>query len=412
MCSAPYTIPNPNFGTLKGLGNHRTLQFLKDCTSAFIQVPCGVCPECLSLKQAYFSQRMQLASMDYLLFFGTLTYSNDAIPYFEFKGQRFNYPDPKDFRLMFKRLRVDGSIPRGCKFMLSPEYGGNRHRPHFHFIFLYPKVLLPKHIREDRIPSETKAYISNLEDQFYWLFRNSWKRRIGGSSRVPIYQPLFEYHSKVKGSRTFKNYDFHYIDPEYRDSNGKQKTSSDVTYYITKYCLKFDSYVEKTLQYFYTNCDTLEQFYEIKKMFKPRVGISRFIGTPYNPEREDYRDEPYLYEKYVLQCIENSLREPGVYNFEFINKDSGLRCPLAPYLSKRYVTLDDAISMYVKKTSQDPKDLPDFENIDCSPANLPESKRYLKALQGNVNANEKITKLKKIQESLTIRCHYDYYELE
>lgn len=79
--------------------------------------------------------------------------------------------------------------------------------------------------------------ISRLEQKFFKLFRDNWKTNVSTSRKHPKYEMLYTYVNTRRG-RTF---DFHYIEPICNHDN-------DVSFYVTKYVLKFDSTTEKLLQ--------------------------------------------------------------------------------------------------------------------------------------------------------------------
>lgn len=75
MCLNPILRPNPN------RGHYRSgLNFTKDCDNQYIYVPCGHCPDCVSMRQAQLVQRADAESRSNHMFFCTLTYDNKHIP--------------------------------------------------------------------------------------------------------------------------------------------------------------------------------------------------------------------------------------------------------------------------------------------------------------------------------------------
>ena len=74
MCISPIRIRNPNLGY-----NGPNAQY-KDCQSLYINVPCGVCPECVANRQMQMVQRIQVEALVNHLFFCTLTYNNKMMP--------------------------------------------------------------------------------------------------------------------------------------------------------------------------------------------------------------------------------------------------------------------------------------------------------------------------------------------
>ena len=132
MCLKPVLIKNVNYG------NTSSLARIKDTTSQYIPVPCGRCSVCLQLKQQYALQRIQMEALDHDFYFGTLTYNNDSLRVVESGEFKLNYADITDWQKMIKRIRRREDLPE-FKYMIVSEYGGRRHRPHFHFILSFPK---------------------------------------------------------------------------------------------------------------------------------------------------------------------------------------------------------------------------------------------------------------------------------
>lgn len=126
MCEHPIAIPNPNFGLQdKGLG------FMKDCSSRFIYVNCGHCTECIANKQMQFVQRIQMEELDNHLFFASITYNNEMLPYVACSnGRVIRYADKSDVTDMMKRLRKRNAFGRPFRYLAVSELGSLRGRPH------------------------------------------------------------------------------------------------------------------------------------------------------------------------------------------------------------------------------------------------------------------------------------------
>lgn len=75
MCVSPVRIRNPNYGNSTPL-----LRATTDCVSQWLNVPCGVCDECIAKKQSDLVQRCRVLSIDHYMFFFTLTYNNESLP--------------------------------------------------------------------------------------------------------------------------------------------------------------------------------------------------------------------------------------------------------------------------------------------------------------------------------------------
>lgn len=101
-----------------------------------ISVPCGKCAECLKAKQNEYTLRSYYEHKDSCYtYFDTLTYDDSNLPHYK-DIPCFNRKDVKDF---LKRLRTDldrkGFGTNCFKYFLCSEYGGKRHRPHYHILF-------------------------------------------------------------------------------------------------------------------------------------------------------------------------------------------------------------------------------------------------------------------------------------
>lgn len=351
MCFSPILIKNKS-----RLHKGRVLANspLYDTSSQYLYVSCGVCPQCLKLKQLYLIQRCQLESMDNYLFFFTLTYQDSMIRKLNVNGYEHSFADFSDVQKMFKRLR---KLPffhnLKMKYMVVSEYGGKFHRPHFHGIIFLPK-------------SDNDMWFTpvNYETQLYNLLKSEWKRNVG-SNRNPIYEPL----CKFINCGTHRTYDLHYVNPSLTSSG-----ESDVAFYISKYCLKFDSWIRKKQQALKLNLDDSEYF-KVWNLLKPRVITSKFFGMS-NSAKE-----------YIRKCID--VYSVNKSNPQFRNPVSGELFPMSRYLFNKYGSLSDKYSFYYKIINPDSVD---------------DSFRYSKF------DNEYKQKLQKIEKSLKNVCNSDIYD--
>lgn len=125
MCLSPIRIKNPNLG-LTG----PNAQF-KDTVSQMINVPCGVCAECVAARQMQYVQRLQMEELVNHVFFCTLTYNNEMLPVVETStGYRIRYADVSDVQKMFKRLRKRNAFGRPFRYFAVSELGTLKGRPH------------------------------------------------------------------------------------------------------------------------------------------------------------------------------------------------------------------------------------------------------------------------------------------
>lgn len=125
MCISPIRIKNPNLGLVGP-----NAQF-KDTTSRYINVPCGVCCECVASRQMQMVQRLTIESLVNHLFFCTLTYNNESLPVVSTStGYDIRYADVSDVQKMFKRLRYRNAFGRPFRYLAVSELGSEKGRPH------------------------------------------------------------------------------------------------------------------------------------------------------------------------------------------------------------------------------------------------------------------------------------------
>lgn len=287
--------------------------FLHDCKSPMIPVPCGVCASCIALRQNFFVQRCQMEQLDNHLFMATFTYNRKMIPSRNVNNRRLFYFDFSDFQKMIKRVRL--YLP-SFRYLVVSEYGGSNHRPHAHAIFSFPKEIAP-----------TYADVVNLETYLHDVFLREWARNYG-SKRKPIYEPLCTYINNSRG-RTF---DFHYVNP-----NSTAQGESDVAFYVSKYLLKSDSYVKKLRSALKLNLSE-EEFKEEWSFFRPKCCFSKSWGNPGSKNVADY----------INHCIALSVEIPSFLYPCFFTKYSGQSFPLSPFYRKKFMTMDDKLSFYYR----------------------------------------------------------------
>ena len=219
MCLHPLLIPNPNRGKTYPKGDPRNLY---DCTSQYIYVPCGYCPQCIAVKQMYIVQRVQMESLENHLFFATLTYNQESLPRITTStGYSIPYADISDIQNCFKRLRKSGAFSRPFRYFAVTERGSTYGRPHAHCLFFLPKY-------------EGDSFLDclNLESILFDALLAEWRRNYG-STRVPAYRPLCTYYRKFIGGKLSATYDLHYAVPSASDAG-----LASVAFYVCKYMLK------------------------------------------------------------------------------------------------------------------------------------------------------------------------------
>lgn len=319
MCLSPVTIPNPYFRGVRILDKveqhfarpDTTYNRLHDTINQYIQVPCGKCLQCISLRQSYFNQRIQMESLRSELFMVTLTYNNDMLPVINVGEYCLSFPLWSDIQNMFKRIRK--VLPHPIRYAMISEYGTRKRRPHFHGIIA---------IEKQTIIDFYKSSVSLCERELSKLFLKEWRVKVGGSTRSPIYNELCTYVRK--GHKT--NFDFHHI-------VNIPNHESDVTFYVSKYITKHDETIHKLLSKIALDPEVSpEQTPILTSALKPRCTMSKDFGSPDYPPIADY----------IRRCImkdESSLPQ-------FFDIYSGQRSLLSRYYRKHCETLHNAITRH------------------------------------------------------------------
>lgn len=317
MCISPIQIKNPYLG----LG-HLGLNRLHDTVNTYINVPCGHCPACTSLRQSWINQRVQMESLDNYLFYGTLTYNEDMCPWVHIGDYNLRVPDMSDFTKMVKRLRNEGLK---FSYIVVSEYGGKTYRPHYHFMLSFPKETITPNLSAGRFTLQMQ--LATFETTLYDKILSSWCRNVG-SKRVPIYKPLLTYFSKYGRH----NYELHYAAPS---KNGL----ADVSFYVSKYICKFDKRTFKLLQKIkLDNSITADQTSELISKVKPRCIISKQFGHFSRPSVSDY----------IIDCLKRNPEQPTFYDIY-----TGKPSPLSRYYTKHFVDINYALTRFYNSDSHE-----------------------------------------------------------
>lgn len=329
MCTSPYYLKNPNISSKKIADwikkrnpDYKTKNInldLKDVTFQYIRVPCGRCPSCIALKQCYIIQRCQMESLDNDLYFGTLTYSNNTIPRLNINGFNLAYADIRDVQNMLKRIRKLDNVPKFRYFFVS-EFGGKRHRPHFHFLLSVPKC------KTDTLADKVSKGVI-----LHNIFLSEWRRNLG-SKRKPRYVPLCDYICNSRG----RNFDLHYVNPSL-SNNG----CSDVAFYVSKYITKSNSYVDNLKSALYYNISDYDEFLSTWKTLKPKFLISKGFGNP----------SSFSVKSHIIKGIEFGINST-TYDFPiYLNPITSQTFPLCPYYKQKFLSLLHSYGFLYKQDS-------------------------------------------------------------
>lgn len=310
MCLHPITIKNPYFGAgfseiaKVGKGSFRfpAGQYNKfhNTRDRLITVPCGNCSQCVSMRQSFVNQRIQMESLRSHLFMLTLTYKDSALMHTNCGEYMIAYPYYKDVQNMIKNLRTDGY---SFRYYFISEYS-RRMRPHYHAI-----IAIEKSSNPDDWPSESRL----LEFQFGKLFLKYWRRNYGDKFS-PLYFPLCDYVVGADGRSTF---DFHYIKPIMGHDN-------DCSFYVSKYLYKYNPTLQKLLQKIQLDPSLSDdETKRLTKAIKPRSCMSKDFGSWKLQSTKDH----------INSCLTHYLDLP-----QFSDINTGETFLLSPYYRKHLIT--------------------------------------------------------------------------
>lgn len=325
MCISPVIVPNPNYvpiSQLEQYQKHNKYWFLKDITNTSMKVPCGLCVECLQARQNEFVQRCyELAKFNYVIF-GTLTYSDECLPRINVNGRSLKYADIRDFQNFIKRVRKYQVIP-DFRYLCVTEYGEEKHRPHFHFLIFVPYQYL------NGKPDEFKgfSYVERLLN--FITFCRGWYRNYGTNSE-PLYIPL---------SRFIRHWNSYTYDCQL--VTGKDSTDN-VSFYVTKYVLKFSDYVNRLQSALRLNLSE-EDYYKYWALFRPKLLTSKGLGLSFFKDSGFCKDE-------IDWKIDDDIRD----NIEFSSMSEiqpmlyidNVAVPLCQYYKKRCLTIEQRIKFH------------------------------------------------------------------
>lgn len=353
MCISPNKIPNPWYCPYP-LGhklrydfeNKYPLWFLHDTTSAYMIIPCGVCADCLKNKQFEFIQRTYELSKYCYVLYGTLTYADWALPYLYVNDYKIRFAFKDDFQNFIKRLRKYEILP-SFRYLAVSEFGsesnkhkyrtGYHYRPHFHFLFFIPK--------EDTDVNGFKGFEYAQKVLEFIPSKIGWARNISNN-----FYPLYVPNSRFIRYQNSFTYDCQYV-----------KDIKKVSFYVTKYILKYSDYVSRLQSALKLN-NTDEEYYKIWSIVRPKLFTSNGLGYI------EYKNSGFplteLDEKiYIDLCemIKHSLSNDIQPMFYFENKSMRM----CKYFIDKVLDIDSRILFHNKRFEAGPfqDECIDIENI-------------------------------------------------
>lgn len=321
------------------------------------------------------TQRVQMESLSHDLYFGTLTYNNDCLPVSEFGDFKLAHVDLSHWQDMIKRIRKRDDVPP-FKYLVCTEYGGKRHRPHIHFLLSFDK--------KDMNLAERWSFGDFLHD----LFLSEWRENVAvlpnkfnkdGTPKKNTRRPEWRNLCTYVRTRKRWNFDLHYCDP-WSSPNGMD----DVAFYVSKYVLKYDTWVDKLKsKLFFDLCSS--DYTEAWNTIRPRRLVSKGFGSPHDP----------AVLKHLNKGIDMSLQVSDAMYPYFISPVDGSTYPLAPYYSKKLLRLEDMIVFNSRK--------PTLTDYDMFVDTTPDLRPYEVA--------DKEERFKKVCEHLESRHTYEDDEM-
>lgn len=324
MCRSPIRIRNPNYkiDSLSKIQKRHSgnINFqLKNITDRYIDIPCGKCPDCVHLRQQYIVQRTICESFDNDLYFLTLTYNNENLPHINVNGYNIAFADISHVQKMLKRVRQKYKLP-SFRYICVSEFGKSTNRPHFHLLLSFPKI-----------GSERDLHLKlSRESDLFNIFLKEWSVNVG-SDRKPVYKPLCTYYCGPKG----RNYDLHYVNPSLTTDG-----VSDVAFYVSKYMLKVNPYVDALKSALFYNTPDTDTFKEIWSKIRPRVLLSKGFGNPTSKKVSEHINNGIQF------SLSNKLEYPV-----FINPITPHTSPLCPYYRRKFMNLDYAYAFYYQSSN-------------------------------------------------------------
>ena len=179
-------------------------------------------------------------------------------------------------------------------------------------------------------------------NELFHIFLRYWRRNYG-SSRVPIWKPLCTY---VRRGNKY-NYDLHWLDP-----NSSNDGTDGVAFYVTKYLLKFDEWIDKFKSKLYFNL-SYEDYKDAWSKFRPRCLMSKGFGSA--------ADSDVI--SHINKGIDFALNTSDAFYPYFINRINGSTYPLAPYYSKKFLTASQQL-VFISRRPDDYMTMYDIDDFD------------------------------------------------
>lgn len=343
MCVSPIAIKNPLYGSEYGY------DFLKDTSHSHLLVPCGHCDECIRNRQFGYMQRAMVESIYAWPFAIMISYNEEHLPRVTASdGKHFRYANWKHLQDMFKRLRIHNSFGRNFTYLAVSEFGGKRHRPHFHLLLFLEKL-----------PGDHPDYTPfNLWSLVFKEVLKHWSVNVG-SDKNPVYESLLTYRVSRTAAGIRRNYDVQYCDPKLY--NGEPM--SGVAMYFQKYMLKGDDYVKRLHCALKLNYEP-EEAALLWKIIRPRSSRSLGFGLADFSGKRSPVPNPAVLDR--IKSYISLSRSSGSYFPMFFIPSNGKSLPLSRYYRSRFETIDDRLGFILNSNPDALDGSLDLERKDMS----------------------------------------------
>lgn len=317
-----------------------------DTTFSYIPCPCGECANCVKKRQNDIIQRTCMEAIGCHVFFCTLTYNGKYLPYHTIEAEytksgvaeSIPYSDWHDLQLLFKRLRNDckSFLGRPFRYLAVSERGSKKNRPHFHLLFFVPKL-----------DTDTPDVIDLMEHNMWIKVLNYWSRNIG-TRKNPIYEKLLTYKEIRTPYGIRKNYDFHLVRPR------PNCPETSVAFYVTKYVAKYRELDKRLRMQLREICFDKDIEDSCMAIVKSRFVTSVSFGLGIKPGSD------WSNRSRIEALVRQSLSEQVARNADYplFHDFYGRTFPLSDYFIAKFQTVQNKISLYYNRTSQQLQDSP------------------------------------------------------
>lgn len=192
--------------------------------------------------------------------------------------------------------------------------------------------------------------------ELFDIFLKFWCRN-RGSTRYPLWQPLLTYVRR--GSKY--NYDLHWLDP-----HSSKDGLDGVSFYVTKYILKYDDWVDRFKSKLFFNLSE-DDFKDAWSKFRPRILLSKFFGSPHDLDVQNH----------IYKGINFALSDVNAFFPYYISNVNGSTYPLSPYYQKRFLTMEQKSVFWSRRPPEVPMSEVEYDSILKREASLASAKSFL-----------------------------------